>query len=222
MSALLGRYMLAIIGAAVTISGFVALITASAAREFVKTHPYPIYIAFIVTLVMLLAVLNYVSTLRGKNAYLTSVVDQSARPRVTVHDVRYYSEVLSDIPVNGPVITWLKEAEMAELDVVDVPADVLTALERTADRPRLRPVGFDDPEVAAAFHALTAGITAFRGSVEQWTLAASRPGMAPALEASIGGCCMPTTNSSSPRMSTGSIATRCRSCQGIDVPLLRT
>ena len=44
---------------------------------------------------------------------------------------------------------------MAELDVVDFPADVLTALERTAERPRLRPVGFDDPEVAAAFHALT-------------------------------------------------------------------
>ena len=59
MSALLGRYMLAIIGAVVTISGFVALVTASAAREFVKTHPYPIYIAFIVTLVMLLAALNY-------------------------------------------------------------------------------------------------------------------------------------------------------------------
>ena len=176
MSALLGRYMLAIIGAVVTISGFVALVTASAAREFVKTHPYPIYIAFIVTLVMLLAALNYAYELRGKNAYLTSVVDRSARPRVTAHDVRYYSEVLSDIPANGSVITWLKKAEMAELDVVDFPADVLTALERTAERPRLRPVGFDDPEVAAAFHALTAGITAFCDSVEQWTLAASRPG----------------------------------------------
>jgi hypothetical protein len=183
MSALLGRYMLAIIGAAVTISGFVALITASAAREFVKTHPYPIYIAFIVTLVMLLATLNYVSALRGKNAHLTSVVAQSARPKVTGHDVRYYSEMLSDIPVNGPVITWLKEAEVAELDVVDVPADVLTALERTADRPRLQPVGFDDPKVAAAFHALTAAIAAFRCSVEQWTLAASRPGAAVELKA---------------------------------------
>jgi hypothetical protein len=182
MSALLGKYILAIIGAVVTISGFVALITASAAREFVKTHPYPIYIAFIVTLVMLLAVLNYASTLRGKNAYLASVVDQSARPRVTAHDVRYYSEVLSDIPVNGPAITWLKETEMTEVDVADVPADVLTALERMADRPRLRPVGFDDPEVAAAFYALTVAITAFRGSVEQWTLATSRPGMAVALE----------------------------------------
>jgi len=182
MNALLGRYMLAIIGAVVTISSFVALITASAAREFVKTHPYPIYIAFIVTLVMLLAALNYAYVVRGKNVYLTSIVAQSARPRVTAHDVRYYSEVLSDIPVNGPVITWLKKAEMAELDVVDLPADVLTALERTADRPRLRPVGFDDPEVAAAFHALTAGITAFCGSVEQWTLAASRPGAAATLE----------------------------------------
>jgi hypothetical protein len=182
MNSLLGRYVLAIIGATVTISGFVALITASAAREFVKAHPYPIYIAFIATLVMLLAVLNYVSVLRSKYADLASMVDQSIRSRVTAHDVRYFSEVLRDIPANGPVITWLKEAEMAELDVVDVPADVLTALERTADLPRLRPIGFDDPEVAAAFHALTEDIIAFRGLVEQWTLAASRSRISAALE----------------------------------------
>ena len=181
MIALLGRYALAIIGAAVTISGFVALITAGAAREFVKTHPYPIYIAFIVTLVMLLASLNYASALKGKNAYLASVRHQSARPRASAYNMHYYSEVLCDIPIDGPVIVWLKETEMTELDVGDVPADVLSALDRTADRPRLRPVGFDDPEVADAFGALTAGITAFRSAVERWTLAAGRPEMAAAL-----------------------------------------
>ncbi len=171
VTALFAKYILSIVGGVVTIAGFVALVTASSARAFVKEHPYPVYLAFIIAVLINMATLNYVHALRKRNAQLTSVIDRQEPPRPSAHDVRFYAEVLSDIPVGGNVITWLKRTEMTELGATDFPADVLSALERTAERPRLRPVGFDDQETAAAFRALTGAIEDFRDAVEHWTLA---------------------------------------------------
>ena len=170
-AALLAKYTLSIIGGVLTISGFVALVTANSARLFVKKHPYPIYLALVVAVLVIMATLNYVHTLRKRNAHLESVLDHSEPPRASAHDVRFYDAVLSDIPVDGRVITWLKRTDMAGLNMNDFPADVLSALGRTVERPRMRPVGFDDQETAEAFRALTGAIEDFRDAVEHWTLA---------------------------------------------------
>jgi hypothetical protein len=168
---LFAKYTLSIIGAVLTISGFVALVTANSARLFVKQHPYPIYLALIVAVLVIMATLNYIYALRKRTAQLESVLDHPEPLRPSAHDVRFYDEVLSDIPVDGRVITWLKRTEMAELSVNDFPADVLSALEKTVERPRIRPVGFDDQEAAVAFRALTGAIEDFRAAVEHSTFA---------------------------------------------------
>jgi len=168
---LLAKYTLSIIGAVLTISGFVTLVTANSARLFVKQHPYPIYLALIVAVLVIMATLNYVYALRKRTAQLESVLDRPEPLRPSAHDVRFYDGALSDIPVDGRVITWLKRTEMAELSMNDFPADVLSALEKTVERPRIRPVGFDDQETAVAFRALTGAIEDFRDAVEHSTFA---------------------------------------------------
>lgn len=169
MIALLARYTLSIIGGVVAIGGFVTLVTANSARVFVKKHPYPVYIALIVAVLIIMATLNYVRTLQKKNAQLTSLADRPEPLHPSAHDVRFYAEMLSDIPVGGSVMAWLKRIKMTEMSPTGFPSDVLTALDKTVERPRMRPVGFDDQETAAAFRALTGAIEDFRNTVEQWT-----------------------------------------------------
>lgn len=168
-TALLSKYILSVVGMVLTVSGFVALVTANSARLFVKEHPYPIYLALVIAVLVILAALNWVHVLLGRNSELEDIASRSESPRPSRHDVRFYTEAIKDIPVDGSVVTWLKCTQMTKLSIADFPADVLRALEKTAERPRMRPVGFDDREIAAAFGALIDAVKDFLETVEHWT-----------------------------------------------------
>ena len=170
VAAVLAKYALSVIGGVVTIAGFVALVTAQSARTFVKEHPYPIYFGLILAVLIILTTLNYAHSLRQTNARLANAAARSKSLPPSAHDVSFYAEVLSDVPIGGHIIAWLRRAKIAELSVTDIPADVLSALEKTAERPRMRPVGFDDQETAAALRTFTLAITEFCAAVERWTL----------------------------------------------------
>ena len=170
VAALLAKYTLSVIGSVLTIAGFVTLVTAKSARDFVKEHPYPIYIGLVLAVLIIMATLNYAHYLRQTNARLTSAAAQPKSLQPSAHDLSFYAEMLGDVPVDGHVIAWLRRVKMTELSVTDIPADVLNALEMTAERPRMRPVGFDDQEIAGAFHTFTLAISEFCVAVEQWTL----------------------------------------------------
>lgn len=164
--ALLANYALAFVGAVVAMAGFVALVTAKSVKAFVKDHPYPLYIALVIAVLTISATLNYVRFLRRENARLTCL---ASRESPTSNDVRYFAGLMVDLPIDGAVMTWLKRTRIDELRVTDIPADVLTTLDRTVQRSRLRPVGFDDPQINASFAAFTLAIAAFADAVEQWT-----------------------------------------------------
>jgi hypothetical protein len=150
---------MSVIGAAVSISGFVALVTTQSVKAWVKNHPYPIYLALIVAVLVIAGTLDYAYNLRKK---------------ITVpsgHDRKFYAAALEKLPPNGTVIRWLKRAEITESNIADFPADVLGALEKTIEFSRAQSVGFDDARMAGSFASLIAAITSFSRSVDGWTFA---------------------------------------------------
>lgn len=158
------KYVMSLVGAAVSIGGFVALVAADSVKAWVRSHPYPIYFALIVAVLIVAGALDYAYNLRKRLAQPTS------------HDVKLYAAAVSELPADGGVIGWLKRADMTTASVKDFPADVLAALEDAAESARTRPVGFDDARLAASFESLTGAINRFCHAVEQWTITAQAHG----------------------------------------------
>lgn len=158
------KYIMSAIGAVVSISGFIALVTAQSVRTWVKSHPFPIYLALIVAVLVIAGTLDYAYNLRK----------QMNRP--SPHDKKLYLAALERLPANGAVVRWLKRAKITEASIGSFPADVLGALDRTVEFSRTQPVGFDDARIAGSFKSLTEAITIFCLSVDQWTLAAHTAG----------------------------------------------
>jgi hypothetical protein len=171
LTAQVGNNALAIVGVVTSIAEFAGLVASAQLRDFVRTYPYPICISLIVVLLALLVSLNYVQIMRRQRDELRAAAQRSREPRPSAHDTRLFTEVLTDLPFDGPVITWLRRMDAAALGPANVPADVLTALERTSRRLEGRPVGFDDDLVARALARFLAAIEDYRVNLENWTLA---------------------------------------------------
>jgi hypothetical protein len=154
------KYVMSAIAATVSIGGFVALVTTQSVKTWVKSHPYPIYLALIVAVLVIAGTLDYAHNLRKRIALPSE------------HDKKFYIAALKRLPPNGTVIGWLKHAEMTEASIADFPADVLTALDKTIEFSRTQPVGFDDMRIAGSFESLAEAIASFCQSVDRWTLAA--------------------------------------------------
>lgn len=159
LAVLPAKHVMSLMGAAVSISGFVGLMTNHSVKSWVGGHPYHIYFALIITILITAGTLNYAYNLRKRLR------------QPTEHDLSLYAEVMRVIPADGPVIDWLKRADTSATHVTDFPADVLTALQATSDLARKQPVGFDDRRLASSFRTLIAAITAFGPEIEHWTLA---------------------------------------------------
>jgi hypothetical protein len=149
------------IGAVVSLSGFAALVTTQSVKIWVKSHPYPIYLALIVAVLIIAGTLDYAFNLRKRLMIPTD------------HDKKLYAVALQRLPPNGAVIGWLKRIEMTRVSVADFPSDVLDALEKTVEFSSMQPTGFDDSRIADSFEFLTGSITSFCQSVDRWTLAAN-------------------------------------------------
>ena len=154
------KYVMSAIGVVLSISGFVALVTTQSVKTWVKGHPYPIYLALIVAVLVVAGTLDYAYSMR-KRIKLPSD-----------HDKKLYGAALERLPVNGAVISWLKNTEMTVSNNADFPADVLDALENTSEFSRTQPVGFDDTQLARSFDSLLEAIRGFCRTVDNWTLAA--------------------------------------------------
>jgi hypothetical protein len=153
------KYIMSVVGAVVSISGFVALVTTHSVKTWVKDHPYPIYVALIVAVLVIAGALNYAYSLRKR---ITTPSD---------HDRKFYIAALERLPPDGTAIDWLKRTRMTEASVTDFPADALAALEKTIEFSRMQSVGFDDTRIAGSFESLTGAIASFCQSVERWTFA---------------------------------------------------
>ncbi len=151
-------------------AGFVGLVASKQLRNFVEAYSYPTCISLIVVLLAFLVSLNYAQTVRRQRNQLQAAADRLREPRPSAHDIRLFAEVLAELPLDGPVITWLRRTNTVALGPANVPADVLTALERTVRRLERRPVGFDDDMVARALADFIAAVDNYRINLESWTL----------------------------------------------------
>ena len=153
------KYLMSLVGATVSVAGFVALLAADSVKAWVRSHPYPIYFALIVAILILAGTLDYAFNLRKRLVQPTN------------HDTKLYAAALSALAADGAVIRWLKRTDLTAARVTDVPADVLGALEKAAEYARTRPVGFDNQRLAASFETLAGTITSFCDAVDHWTVA---------------------------------------------------
>jgi hypothetical protein len=152
------KYLISVIGAVVSISGFITLVTTRSVKVWVKVHPYPIYLALIVAILIIAGILEYAYMLRSRIAVPSD------------HDRKFYAAALDRLPPNGTVVGWLKRADTG-ISITDFPADVLETLEKMVEFSRVQSVGFDDKHLADSFRFLTDAIAAFCQSVETWTFA---------------------------------------------------
>ena len=53
------KYVMSAIGVVLSISGFVALVTTQSVKTWVQGHPYPIYLALIVAVLVVAGTLDY-------------------------------------------------------------------------------------------------------------------------------------------------------------------
>jgi hypothetical protein len=166
----LGNNLLAIVGVVSSIAGFVSLVASKQLRSFVKIYSYPICVSLIIVALALLVTLDYVQTVRRQRNQLQAAADRLRELRPSAHDIRLFTEILAELPLDGPVITWLRQTNAAALGLADVPADVLTALDRTVRRLERRPVGFDDDRVARALADFVSAVGNYRMNLETWTL----------------------------------------------------
>jgi hypothetical protein len=151
------NYVMSAIGSVVSIGAFVALVSSQSVKTWVKSHPYPIYLALIVAVLVIAGTLDYAYNLRKRLALPSD------------HDKWFYAAALESLPPDGTVIRWLKNAEMTKPSIADFPADALSSLENVAGFSRTQPVGFDDTRIARSFKSLTGAITGFCHSVDRWT-----------------------------------------------------
>jgi hypothetical protein len=160
---------LAIIGAIVAVAGFVALITSKTLRHWIKAHPYIVFVALIISLVIVMITLNYARDLRLRYASLAQRAKQQD-PSATGHDKEMLKQFLATIPPTGRSIMWLKQ----EFDPASLPADHLRTLEKAVRSYSLNPVGFDDQSASVAYQELMATIDAFSEKIRRWTTVDAR------------------------------------------------
>lgn len=164
------NYVLSIFTGIVSVTGFIAFAADSSVKRFVDHHASSIYIALLLTVLVLLPTLNYTLALRAKNFQLRTALHHVKATHAIGHDARLFAELLSAVPATGPVLAWLRRTQLTTLRPADVPADVLSSLEKTTSFPGMWPVGFDNDDMTTAMDTLLSTIREFLAAVENWTI----------------------------------------------------
>jgi hypothetical protein len=159
----------ALIGAVVTIAAFIALITSETLKTWVKHYSYWVAVALVIVLLALWLLTEYAISLRRRlisNAIPAAdkPLDSQTATRPSAHDSRLYSEILTDLPPDGMVMSWLKNDFVAKyMSVGNV-----DSLDQVIRQLRLKPIGFDDPQLHEITNELIQALSEFSETVTQY------------------------------------------------------
>jgi hypothetical protein len=160
--------MLALIGAVVAVVTFISMITSNTFRVWLKRHPYPIFVAFIVAILIIMFLLNYIRYLARRPSPAPLSMQQDPSP--TEHDKQLFKRFAAALPAEGGSMRWLKQQFSPE----SIPREPMHALAEAVRKLDLNPIGFDDGSANAAYLELRKTIETFRKKVDRWTVADAR------------------------------------------------
>lgn len=146
VAGLLTNHLLFLLGAVLTVTGIVSLLTSKAVRIWTKDHSFLIFIILIMTVAASFVTIDFL--LNGK------------RREATTHDRRMVRDVFEALPPDGPLIVWLKELFISK----SIPIRYLTTLDNLSSKMRLNVVGLDNARANQAYGKLKEAIEVFHST----------------------------------------------------------
>lgn len=143
---LIANHLLFLLGAILTITGIVSLLTSEAVRAWVKGHSFLIFIILIMTVTASFVTIDFLLNRKRREA--------------TVHDRKMVRDVFEALPAGGPLIIWLKELFISK----SIPIRYLSTLDDLGSRMRLNVVGLDNAQANHVYGELKEAIEAFHST----------------------------------------------------------
>jgi hypothetical protein len=127
---------------------------------WVKVHSYPIALILIAALFALWLLIGNAITNKRRSAQPASppagqdeLGDEAETS--TAHDRRLFGEIISEVPPDGTLITWLKN----EFVIKYTPVSYLNCLEEAIRDLSLKPIGFDEDQIDEIRQAFVQALT---------------------------------------------------------------
>lgn len=166
----LGKLLMSILGLVVALAPVIALIVAKGMRQFVKQHPYWIYIALVVAVVAIVILSYWIYFLLDKNKALKRSEQNMRASLPTDRDREMARKVVNALPPDGDLMRWLK----LDFDATSLPASSVRRLGRASETLALSPVDFTDRVAHDSYEACRSALVQFTTTVKQWTKADAR------------------------------------------------
>ena len=152
----LTTHLVSVAGATASIIAIVGLLASSGVRSWSTGHSTWIYACLVAAVLAVVLVVDYAVEFNRRYRIL-----RAAAKKATDHDNRLLQEILSQIPIGGTVITWLKR----EFFVKAIPTARVQSVEQAYENLIVNPLGFDNPQVNEAYERLKEAIEAFSATV---------------------------------------------------------
>lgn len=179
------KFVLAVIGTFGTIAAFISTLGKESLRHWIQAHPYPVFIALVITLLLLLATVNHARVLAARYREL----DRATRAREVAKRESAHADALVQLlasfgrdPVDpdllqpgnvrapteelnrlltDPHLLRQAAADLLRLSLVEVdPADGRMTLRRTAQESTRGQLSIENPDAARALSELVQSILA--------------------------------------------------------------
>lgn len=157
----IGSNFVAAIGVVVSLVTLILMLTSTGLRQWVKLHPYWIVGALIAAIVVIFVLLN---VLRDMGAELRRL-RRSEDSRHSDQDKRSGSAVLTRIPPEGALVTWLRTGFSPSL----IPRQRFDALKEADQYLGSDLSRFGDPAVAARYRELKNRAGTLISTLDTWT-----------------------------------------------------
>lgn len=157
----IGNSIYALIGLASAIITIVPFAVSDTVRLWVRNHSNWLYGALVLLVVAVTILLGYAKDLNRKYREI-----DASRKRASDHDTGMLHEVLTQIPPDGTIMTWLKTGFF----VKRIPFANARAVEKLCQKLNMNPFGFDNTQVNDAYETLKAAIEDFDDEVTRSTI----------------------------------------------------
>lgn len=155
----LANHLVALISTVAAIAAVSSLLATETLRIWVREHSSWVYGGLIIAALTTFLAVDWAMSLHRRYRNLKSFTKVACD-----HDKLLLHEILVLIPVDGDVITWLKNTFL----VKRIPARRVDAITELRERLSLHPVGFDNREIDKVYRALIEAIESFESTVGRW------------------------------------------------------
>jgi hypothetical protein len=140
------------ISVAVAVIAFVSWVVSATVRVWSRDHSNWLYGALVIAALAIIVIVTYSVNLNRENKEL-----KAARKKPSRNDINMLREIMTQLPRDGAIITWLK----TEFFVKAIPNASVEALDQIWHKLNMNPLEFNDQQVNAAYENLNSAMEAF-------------------------------------------------------------